>query len=74
MGTLTGVVVLFAALILIGIVFGAIEERKRRRGRRAGERPRVSQAPARVVISQRVPSVTEALRGEPRARLHGRGP
>lgn len=66
MGTIVGVAALFGALILIGIVCGIVEERKLRRNRRAGEKPPEPQRPAaRVVISQRVPSAMETLRGKP---------
>lgn len=66
MGILIGIAALVAALILIGVIFGIIEQRKIRRSRRAGERPSASRTSARLVVSQRVPTVSEALRGEPR--------
>lgn len=72
MGTLIGVAALFAALILIGVIFGINEQRKIRRSRRAGESPPASRASARLVVSQRVPAASEALRGEPRPGPDGR--
>lgn len=74
MGTLIGVAALFAALILIGVIFGITEQRKIRRSRRAGERPPASRTSARLVVSQRVPTVSEALRGEPRRNPPHRDP
>ncbi len=72
MGTLIGIAAMFAALILIGVIFGIIEQRKIRRGRRAGERPSASRTSARLVVSQRVPTVSDALRGGPRPCPDGR--
>lgn len=74
MGTIVGVAVLFGALILVGIIFGIVEDRKIRRSRRAGEKTRDSQSCARIVISQRVPSVTETLRGGSRRDRRDPGP
>ena len=74
MGTLIGIAALFAALILIGVIFGIIEQRKIRRSRRAGERPSASRTSARLVVSQRVPTVSEALRGESRRNPPHRDP
>ena len=74
MDILIGIAALFAALILIGVIFGIIEQCKIRRSRRAGERPSASRTSARLVASQRIPAVSEALRGEPRRNPPHRDP
>ena len=72
MDILIGIAALFAVLILIGVIFGIIEQRKIHRSGRQREKPPASRTHGHIVISQRIPTVSEALRGGPRPDLDGR--
>lgn len=72
MDTLKGIAALFAALILIGVIFGIIKQRKIQRGGRQREGTSASRTPG-IVISQRIPTVSGTLRGGPRPDLDARG-
>jgi hypothetical protein len=67
MNVIVGVAILYGAFFLAGIICSIFEERKIRKNRRAGIQTSGCQSRSRVVISQRVPSAMETLRGKPRS-------